>query len=138
MSWQKVELIGNLGSIRTTGANNDVTQVSVATSSSYKDKTFNEFVEKTEWHRVVGFNKIAESLLNYQVGDMLVFEGELRTSKYQKEGVDHYATSIILSTFPKRLKKASTTTGEDASEPTGTTTNSSQAKPPKFDEEIPF
>lgn len=138
MSWQKVELIGNIGSIRTTGANNDVTQLSVATSSSYKDKNTDQFVEHTEWHRVVGFNKIGESLLNYNVGDMLVFEGQLRTSKYQKEGVDHYATSIILSTFPKRLKKASATSGEAASEPTGSTDSSTQATAPEFDDDIPF
>ena len=138
MSWQKVELIGNIGSIRTTGANNDVTQLSVATSSSYKDKNTDQFVEQTEWHRVVGFNKIGESLLNYNVGDMLVFEGQLRTSKYQKEGVDHYATSIILSTFPKRLKKASATSGEAASEPTGSTDSSTQATAPEFDDDIPF
>ncbi len=138
MSWQKVELIGNIGSIRTTGPNNDITQLSVATSSSYKDKETDQFVERTEWHRVVGFNKIGESLLNYNVGDMLVFEGQLRTSKYQKEGVDHYATSIILNMFPKRLKKASATSGEAASQPTGSTNSSTQATAPEFDDDIPF
>ena len=97
----KVILIGNIGqdpeTIHTqTGAT--ITKISVATSESWKDKQTGEKVERSEWHRVVFFGKLAEIAGQYlKKGAKVYIEGALRTSKYQKEGVDHYSTDIIAS-----------------------------------------
>ena len=96
----KVILVGNLGQkpeIRYTQTNTAVATLSIATSESWKDKDSGEQREKTEWHRVVFFGKLAEIAEQYlDKGSQLYVEGKLQTRKWQdKEGNDKYTTEIL-------------------------------------------
>jgi single-strand DNA-binding protein len=93
----KVIIIGALGQDPTT--HNNVTKISIATSDSWKDKQTGEMQEKTEWHRVVFFNRLAEIAAQYlNKGSKVYIEGSLRTSKYtDKDGVERYNTEIVAS-----------------------------------------
>jgi single-strand DNA-binding protein len=96
----KVILIGNLGNdpdVRHTPAGSAVTTLSIATSEKWKDKQTGEPVEKTEWHRVVFFNRLAEVAGEYlRKGSKVYVEGQLRTRKWQdKDGSDRYSTEIM-------------------------------------------
>lgn len=95
----KVILVGNLGNdpeTRFLPSGGAVTNVSLATSRSWKDKNGVQ-QEQTEWHRVVFFNRLAEIAGEYlKKGSKVYVEGSLRTNKWQdKEGVDRYTTEII-------------------------------------------
>ncbi|OGT48209.1 MAG: single-stranded DNA-binding protein [Gammaproteobacteria bacterium RIFCSPHIGHO2_12_FULL_38_11] len=97
----KVILVGNLGAdpeTRTTpGSNMQIVRINIATSSGWKDKQTGEMQERTEWHRVVFFNRLAEIAAQYlRKGSKVYIEGSLRTSKYtDKNGVEKYSTEII-------------------------------------------
>ena len=96
----KVILVGNLGQkpeIRYTQTNTAVATLSIATSESWKDKDSGEQREKTEWHRVVFFGKLAEIADQYlDKGSQLYIEGKLQTRKWQdKDGNDKYTTEIL-------------------------------------------
>ena len=95
----KAIVIGTLGQdpeMRYTSNGSAICNVSVATSESWKDKTSGEKKEKTEWHRITMFGKLAEIGGQYlKKGKQAYFEGRIETSKYQKEGKDHYSTQII-------------------------------------------
>lgn len=97
----KVILIGNLGTtpeVRYMPSGGAVTTLSVATSESWKDKATNEKQERTEWHRVVLFNKLAEVARDYlKKGSKVYIEGSLRTRKWQDKntGQDKYTTEIM-------------------------------------------
>ena len=96
----KVILVGNLGQkpeMRYTQTNTEVATLSIATSESWKDKDSGEKKEKTEWHRVVFFGKLAEIAEQYlDKGSQLYVEGKLQTRKWQdKEGNDRYTTEIL-------------------------------------------
>ena len=96
----KVILVGNLGQkpeMRYTQTNTAVATLSIATSESWKDKDSGEQREKTEWHRVVFFGKLAETAEQYlDKGSQLYVEGKLQTRKWQdKEGNDRYTTEIL-------------------------------------------
>ena len=96
----KVTLIGNLGAdpeTRYTASGAAITMVSLATSESWKDKQTGEAKERTEWHRVKFFGKLAEIAGEYlKKGRQVYVEGSIRTDKYtDKEGVERYATDII-------------------------------------------
>ena len=97
----KVILVGNLGNdpeSKTTATGGAVCNISIATSESWKDKQTGEKLERTEWHRVVFFNRLAEIAGQYlKKGSKVYIEGQLRTSKYQKDGQDHYSTDIVAS-----------------------------------------
>lgn len=94
----KVILVGNLGQDPETKQldNGSVTNISVATSESWKDKS-GEKQERTEWHRIAAFGKLAEIMGKYlQKGSKVYIEGSLRTRKWQdKEGNDRYTTEIV-------------------------------------------
>jgi len=95
----KVILIGNLGNDPETSymqSGSAVTKLSVATSESWKDKDGNQ-QERTEWHRVVFFNRLAEVAGEYlSKGSKIYVEGQLRTNKWQdKDGNDRYTTEVI-------------------------------------------
>lgn len=97
----KVILIGYIGhdpEIRYMTNGNSVATVSVATTEHWKDKQTNEFKEKTEWHRVVLFGKLAEIAADYvHKGSQVYIEGTLRTRKWQnKTGQDQYTTEIVV------------------------------------------
>jgi len=96
----KVILIGNCGQdpeTRFSGAGAAITNVSIATSESWKDKNTGEQQERTEWHRVVFFNRLGEIAGEYlKKGSKVYVEGSLRTRKWQdKEGQDRYTTEIV-------------------------------------------
>ena len=99
-SVNKVILVGNLGRDPETRYMPDggaVTNVSIATTESWKDKTSGEKVEKTEWHRVAFFGKLAEIAGEYlKKGSQVYVEGRLQTRKWQdKDGADRYTTEVI-------------------------------------------
>jgi single-strand DNA-binding protein len=96
----KVILIGNLGAdpeTRYTAGGSAITTVSLATSESWKDKQTGEAKERTEWHRVKFFGRLAEIAGEYlKKGKQVYIEGSIRTDKYtDKEGIERYATDII-------------------------------------------
>jgi len=98
----KVILIGHLGAdpeVRYMPNGGAVANVTVATTESWKDKSSGEQQEKTEWHRVVFFARLAEIVGEYlKKGSQLYVEGRLQTRKWQdKSGVDRYTTEIVAS-----------------------------------------
>lgn len=98
----KVILVGNLGGdpeTRYTASGSAVTRITVATSESWRDKQTGENQERTEWHRVVFFNRLAEIAGEYlRKGRQVYIEGSLRTNKWQDQsGQDRYTTEVIAS-----------------------------------------
>ena len=96
----KVILVGNCGKdpeTRYMPSGGAVTNISVATSESWKDKQTGETKERTEWHRVVFFGRLAEIVGEYlKKGSQIYIEGSLRTNKWQdKSGNDRYTTEIV-------------------------------------------
>lgn len=95
----KVILVGNLGNdpeTRYLPDGNAVTNISIATSESWKDKNTGQQNERTEWHRVVFFRRLAEIAGEYlKKGSKVYIEGQLRTRQYEKEGQKHYSTEIV-------------------------------------------
>jgi len=96
----KVILIGNLGidpEVRYTPSGSAVANISLATSEAWREKQSGELQERTEWHRVVFFNRLAEIVGEYlRKGSKVYVEGSLRTRKWtDKTGVDRYTTEII-------------------------------------------
>jgi single-strand DNA-binding protein len=97
----KVILIGNLGNepdVRYMPSGEAVANVSIATSEAWKDKNTGEAQERTEWHRVVFFGKLAEIVKQYlHKGSKIYVEGQLRTKKWQdKDGHDRYTTEVYV------------------------------------------
>jgi single-strand DNA-binding protein len=99
-SVNKVILIGNVGrepELKYLTSGDAICNVTIATSESWKDKTTGEKVEKTEWHRLVFFKRLAEIAGEYALkGKPIYVEGRLQTRKYEKEGQTHYATEIVV------------------------------------------
>ena len=98
----KVILVGNLGQdpeVRYMPGGGAVTNISIATSESWKDKATGEQKEKTEWHRVVIFGKLAEIAGEYlKKGSQVYIEGALQTRKWtDQSGVDKYTTEIVVA-----------------------------------------
>ena len=98
----KVILVGNLGGdpeVRYMPSGGAVTNVTIATSESWKDKQSGQQQERTEWHRVVFFNRLAEIAGEYlRKGSQIYIEGSLRTRKWQdNNGQDKYTTEIVAS-----------------------------------------
>jgi len=96
----KVILVGNLGKdpeVRYTPSGSAVANVTIATSDQWKDKQTGEQQEKTEWHRVVFFNRLAEVVSEYvKKGQQIYIEGRLQTRKWQDQsGQDRWTTEIV-------------------------------------------
>lgn len=96
----KVILIGNLGSdpeLRYTPSGSAVANVNLATTETWRDKVSGELQDRTEWHRIVFFNRLAEIVGEYlRKGSKVYVEGSLRTRKWQdKNGVERHTTEII-------------------------------------------
>ncbi|MBM2830499.1 MAG: single-stranded DNA-binding protein [Gammaproteobacteria bacterium] len=148
----KVILIGNLGNdpdIRYTADGKAVANISIATSDQWKDKNTGEQQEKTEWHRVVFFGRLAEIVGEYlKKGSQIYVEGRLQTRKWQdKEGKDRYSTEIVANDMQMLGSPASRggTTSFDQSppqsmdEPAGkSTSNKNKSAEDDFDDDIPF
>ncbi|MBF0153068.1 MAG: single-stranded DNA-binding protein [Magnetococcales bacterium] len=106
-SLNKVQLIGNLGAdpeVRYSQAGKAIATLNVATSESWKDAQ-GERKERTEWHRVVAFGKLAEIAQQYmRKGNKVYVEGRLQTRKWtDKQGMERYTTEVDLSDFGSRL-----------------------------------
>jgi single-strand DNA-binding protein len=145
----KVILVGNLGSDPETKympSGSALTNLSVATTDSWKDKQSGEKVEKTEWHRVVMFDRLAEIAGVYlHKGSLVYIEGQLQTRMWQdKDGNDRYTTEIRARDMQMLGGR-----GGDASgggfQGGGSRPAASAPKPaaaaqaePEFDDDIPF
>ena len=103
----KVILVGNLGQdpeVRYMPSGDCVANISVATSESWKDKQ-GQIQEKTEWHKVAVFGKLAEICGEYlRKGSQVYFEGKLQTRKWNKDGVDMYTTEIKVDSFDGKMQ----------------------------------
>ncbi|MCZ6502861.1 MAG: single-stranded DNA-binding protein [Gammaproteobacteria bacterium] len=141
----KVILVGNLGNDPETRYMPDggaVTNISIATSKSWKDKNSGEQREKTEWHRVVCFRRLGEIAAEYlKKGSKVYIEGELQTRQWEKEGQKHYTTEIIAREM-QMLDSRVAVGGMPSTENGDTTSSPSEdfGPPPAddFDDDIPF
>ena len=100
----KVILIGNLGQdpeVRYTPGGGAVTSITMATSESWRDKQTGEQKERTEWHRVVFMDKLAEVAGQHlKKGTQVYVEGKLQTRKWQaQDGSDRYTTEVLVDSF---------------------------------------
>jgi single-strand DNA-binding protein len=108
-SVNKVILVGNLGKdpeVRRMTSGDPVVNLSIATSETWRDKASGEKKEKTEWHRVVIFNKnLAEVAEKYlKKGAKVYVEGQLQTRKWtDKDGAEKYSTEVVLQNFRGEL-----------------------------------
>jgi single-strand DNA-binding protein len=140
-SVNKVILIGNLGrdpESRTLGDNGRVTQLSIATSEKWRDKTTGEAREKTEWHRVVIFNeKLAEVAEKYlRKGSSVYLEGQLQTRKWtDKSGQEKYTTEVVLQRYRGELTMLGDRAGDGSGKPSP---RENQSPSDDFDDEVPF
>ena len=136
----KVILVGNVGQdpeVRYMPSGGAVANLSIATSESWKDKQTGEQTDRTEWHRVVFFNRLGEIAGEYlKRGSKVYVEGSLRTRKWQdKDGQERYTTEIVGSEMQMLDKK-----GEDVSARMTESTNHQQPAPSETaaDDDIPF
>jgi single-strand DNA-binding protein len=143
----KVILVGNLGvdpEVRYMPSGSAITNIRLATSETWKDKDSGEAQERTEWHRIVFFNRLAEIAGEYlKKGSKVYVEGSLRTRKWQdKDGQDRYTTEIVAKEMQMLDSKGGTS---DFKESSSSTKSSSDAMPAhesdnfqQFDDDIPF
>ncbi|MCX8588247.1 MULTISPECIES: single-stranded DNA-binding protein [unclassified Gilliamella] len=165
----KVILVGNLGQdpeVRYMPNGSAVANFSVATSESWKDKQTGENRDRTEWHRVVVFGKLAEIAGEYiKKGTQVYLEGQLQTRKWQDQtGNDRYTTEVVVNPIGGTLQILSSRNGNDnfddnsqnwgqsannistapaaAARPAPQAAPSAQPKAPEppmdFDDDIPF
>src|SRR3712207_5596976 len=121
-SVNKVILVGNLGrdpEVRRLGSGDPVVNLLIATSETWKDKASGERKEKTDWHSVVIFNenlaRVAEQYL--KKGSKVYLEGQLQTRKWtDQQGVEKYATEVVLQRFRGELTILDSRGGGGASE----------------------
>jgi single-strand DNA-binding protein len=114
----KVILVGNAGNdpeFRVMPNGNGVANVSLATSETWKDKTTGEQQEKTEWHRVIFFNRLAEVVEQYiKKGSKLYIEGRLQTRSWEQDGVKRYTTEIVASEMQMLDSRGGGNAGDNA------------------------
>ena len=138
----KVILVGNLGrdpETRYMPSGNAVTNVSVATSKSWKDRDSGEQKDRTEWHRVVFFNRLAEIANEYlRKGSKVYVEGELRTREWEREGQKHYTTEVVANEMQMLDNRGDMPVSNTDVNPTSTTSKFASPPPEDFDDDIPF
>jgi len=143
----KVIVVGNLGSdpdTRYVPSGSAVTNLSIATSETWKDKQTGEQKERTEWHKVAMFGRLAEIAAEYlRKGSQVYIEGKLRTRKWQdKDGKDRWTTEIIADEM--QMLGSRSGGGAPAMSDSSRSSDSaeSNAAPPSepadFDDDIPF
>lgn len=145
-------LVGNLGKgpeVRYSAGGSSITNFSVATSESWKDKETGELVDRTEWHRCVAFGKLGDICGEYlKKGSQVYVEGQLRTRKWQNaEGKDQYTTEVVVSEMQMLGGRSSSSDApghagipEAARRPPAARTPDPEpmAGPGDFDDDIPF
>lgn len=151
----KVILIGNLGNdpeVRYTPSGSAVANLSLATSETWRDKQSGELQDRTEWHRLVFFNRLAEIVGEYlRKGSKIYVEGTLRTRKWQdKSGMDRFTTEIITSEMHMldnrsggsssgvERSQAKKEVSESATSAVSTETKTDTETQPNEDDDIPF
>ena len=146
----KVIIVGNLGAdpdTRYMPSGGAVTNLSVATSESWRDKETGDQTERTEWHRVAMFNRLAEIAGEYlHKGSQVYIEGRLRTRKWQdKEGNDRYTTEIVADQMQMLGGRgggmgAGGSSSQRSSQPSqaAQSAGGSPRAEPEFDDDIPF
>ena len=141
----KVILVGNCGKdpeTRYMPSGNAVTNVSIATSEQWTDKQSGQKQERTEWHNVVFFNRLAEIAGEYlRKGSQIYVEGSLRTRKWQdKSGQDRYTTEIVASEMQMLGSRGGGGDYSSAPPQSGSQSAAPQSAPvdDSFDDDIPF
>jgi single-strand DNA-binding protein len=152
----KVILVGNLGKdpeTRYMPSGSAVTNLTLATSESWKDKQTGEQQDRTEWHKIAMFGRLAEIAAEYlRKGSQIYIEGKLRTRKWQdKEGKDRYTTEIVADEMQMLGSKGGggASAGAGAAAGAGSSgaaasgggraaVNDSGGPPGDFDDDIPF
>ena len=138
----KVIIVGNLGAdpdSRAMPSGNAVTNISVATSESWNDRETGEKQEKTEWHRVVFFNRLAEIAAQYlKKGSQVYVEGKLQTRKWEdKEGNERWTTEVVANQMQMLGDRMSNNmTSDNASSSQSSSDNDFSTD--DFDDDIPF
>ena len=133
----KVILLGNLGAdpeLRTTAGGDAVATISIATSDSWKDKNTGEEQQKTEWHRVVFFRRMAEVVGQYlKKGSSVYIEGQLQTNSYEDKntGEKKFSTQIVARDMQMLGNRNNSETQSNSSD------EASMDQTP-MDDEIPF
>ncbi|MET3051897.1 single-stranded DNA-binding protein [Pseudomonas alkylphenolica] len=152
----KVILVGTCGQdpdVRYLPNGNAVTNLSLATSEQWTDKQTGQKVERTEWHRVSLFGKVAEIAGEYlRKGSQVYIEGKLQTREWEKDGIKRYTTEIIVDMQGTMQLLGGRPDNQGGSQPQGQQRQqqrqpqrhapqhqSQQAAPPdNFDDDIPF
>lgn len=150
----KVILIGNLGKdpeVRYSPNGGAIANITLATSESWKDKNTGETVDKTEWHRVVFFRRLAEIAGEYlKKGSKVYIDGKLQTRKWQdKDGQDRWTTEIVANEMQMLDSKGGSSDFNQSSQSedpmqsapqSSSAPNQAQAAPVNndFDDDIPF
>ena len=146
----KVILVGNLGAkpeVKYASNGNAISNLSVATSESWTDKSTGQKQERTEWHRVSLFGKLAEIAGQYlDKGSKVYVEGKLQTRKWQDQnGQDRYTTEVVVSGFNGTLQMLDRRDNSSSSAPSENVTEKDQAVPSitpvskdEFEDDIPF
>ena len=153
----KVILVGNLGAkpeVKYASNGNAISNLSVATSESWTDKSTGQKQERTEWHRVSLFGKLAEIAGQYlDKGSKVYVEGKLQTRKWQDQnGQDRYTTEVVVSGFNGTLQmldrrddssssapsEVESSPSEDVADKGQTKTNITPVSKDEFEDDIPF
>lgn len=146
----KVMLIGHLGrdpDVRYSASGQAVANITLATSESWKDKNTGDKQERTEWHRVVFFGRLAEIAGEYLKKGMQIYVGgRLQTRKWQdKEGNDRYTTEIVAADMQMLGSRSGAGAPDDLSQETPVESGGARAASAKtaetveeFDDDIPF
>ena len=146
----KVILVGNLGAkpeVKYASNGNAISNLSVATSESWTDKSTGQKQERTEWHRVSLFGKLAEIAGQYlDKGSKVYVEGKLQTRKYtDKDGIERWTTDIVVSGFngtlqmlDRRDDSSSSAQSEDVTEKSQTEPSITPVSKDEFEDDIPF
>ena len=134
----KVILVGNLGQkpeMRYTKDQQPIANFSIATSESWKDKSSGDMMERTEWHNITFFGRIAEVVERYlDKGSKVYVEGKLQTRKWQDQnGQDRYTTEVVISGYSGTLQMLDRRDDTNTSPPS----QESQSEPQKASEPAP-
>jgi len=141
----KVILVGNLGAdpeTRYMPSGSAVTNIRIATTESWKDKDTGDQQERTEWHSVAFFGRLAEIVAEYlRKGSQVYIEGKLRTRKWQdREGNDRWSTEVVANEMQMLGGRPGSNAPAQAPAPAAAQVGADAPQPPpgEFDDEIPF
>lgn len=146
-SFNKVFLLGNVGAdpeIKTFQNGNPVANFSLATTKNWKDKTTGEKKSQTDWHKIVCYSSgLCVTIQQYiKKGSKILIEGELKYREYEKDGIKHKVTEIVMNNFSselvmldKRNEEGQPSYGYDTSQ---SSSDGLKKATFDFDDEIPF